>query len=136
MARRRGRARRRRRGYGRRLAAGARRAYRRSRGRGRRAPFRMGLTGKAGTALAGGGPGAVAAVDAMDPWMSATYANASISDKLRLSIPGATNNLTTGFGLGAALPTTFGALPVPNSMAAASGGYLTATPAGAGLGGG
>jgi len=93
----------------------------------------MGLTGKAGTALAGGVPVALAAVDAMDPWMSATYANASISDKLRLSIAGATNNLTTGFGLGAALPTTFGALPVPNSMAAASGGYLKTTAAGLAL---
>jgi len=90
----------------------------------------MGLTGKAGTVLAGGVPVALAAVDALEPWVNPAMANLTLSDKLRHTIAGPTNNLTTGFGLGAALPTTFGAVAVANSMSSASGGYLKTTAAG------
>ena len=93
----------------------------------------MGLIGKAGIGLAGGVPVGLAAVDALDPWVNPTYAAAALSDKLRLSIAGFTNNLTSGFGLGNALPTTFGTLPVPNSMSTASGGYIKTTAAGISL---
>ena len=72
-------------------------------------------------------------MDGLEPWVNPLMASLSLSDKLRHSIAGPTNNLTVGFGLGAALPTTYGGQIVVNSMGAASGGYLKTTAAGLGL---
>ena len=115
--------------FGRARAAGRRYAGRRRRG----AHARMGLIGKTGTVLAGGVPIGLAAVDAAAPWLEAGYANLAVSDKLRHSIAGFTNNLTNGFGLGMALPGVIAGIAVPNTMAGAGGGYLKTTAAGVGL---
>lgn len=107
----------------------AARGYRRARAR-KRSSFRMGLIGKAGVGLAGGVPIAVAAIDALQPWMDATYAALTLPDKLRISVYAAANTLTLGYGLGAALPTTVAALPVPSSVGSSPGAFIKTTAAG------
>jgi len=64
----------------------------------------MGLIGKAGIAVAGGIPLAFAGIEAIDPWTNAGWGGNTLSTKLKGSAALFVNTLTSGFGVGAAIP--------------------------------